>query len=228
MNKKTDAELLAAQIRMSAQRDAIVELLSKTGWTNIELQVELNRLLSKAGAKSLRGESYFAKKLKGDRYGFRGATEVQLRALCKKHGVQWPPSDSLIPRLRRLRDKLAKEDEHDFFMPADKVAESVLYAMRHNALKRAIDASRRLPLEGPSAVDPLPRESQEVIDNLLLRQKIFCCVESILNIPRRYREYHDVESNPEWELSQDPYYKNLEQVEARPKSTLTKRKVAKK
>lgn len=226
MNKKNDAELLAAQLRMSAQRDSVFELLAKTGWSKTKLQVELNRLLSAAGAKSIRGESYFAKKLKGDRCGFRGATEVQLQKLCDKYGVRWPPSDSWARRLRRLRDKLEKEEAQNFLMTPAEFAESQLSAIRRTALQRAIDASRQLPLYGQSAVDPKPHEFQEVIDNLLLREKIFCCVESILNIPRRYREYHDIESDPEWELSQDPYYKRPKKVEA--KSNLAKRKVAKK
>ncbi len=226
MNKKSDAELLAAQVRMSAQRDAVVELMAKTGWSKTQLQVELNRLLSTAGAKNIRGESYFAKKLKGDRSGFRGAPEAQLQALCKKYKVRWPPSDSWAARLRRQRDRLAKEEMGDVFVSPSEFAEAQLYAMRQAALKRAIQASRHLPLQRASDVAHHPHESQEVIENLLLREKIFCCVESILNIPRRYREYHDIDSDPEWEFAQDPYYKRLAKIEA--KSKLAKRKVAKK
>ncbi|MCA3044101.1 MAG: hypothetical protein ACK5RJ_14155 [Burkholderiales bacterium] len=198
MNKKSEAELLAAQMRMAAQRDAVVALLKKKKWSKIKLQSVLNGRLRRAGCEEIRGESYFAKKLRGDRGGFRGPVEAQLRDLCDESDIRWESSDSLRSRVKRLNAKIGQVQNERYYVSRAEFVEEQLSAMREAALRRAIDVSRKLTvsIEAKERVGELhPSESADVLDNLQIRNEIFMAIERILDIPRGYREHYRVDAD---------------------------------
>jgi len=231
MNKKTEAELLIAQSRMAAQRAAVTELLVKTGCTKIQLQQKVNRALARSGSDvQITEKSYFAKKFAGNRSGFRGAIEAALQRLCEKHGIPWHLSYSPMLKVMRLAAKERMVQPSDWIATRAEISAEELRSRRNDVLRRAIEISLHLPasIEAAASIALHPHEFEDVARSVGLRADIFTTVEIILNIPRRYREYHDVDCDPEWELSQDPYYAHLRQIEAKALPKAKNKKVAKK
>lgn len=235
MNKKTDAQLKASQERMRAQRESVAALLKAKDCSGPELQVELNQRLPHS--ERIFGESYFAKKLQGNRGGFRGRVEEELAAMCFDHDISWTPSkptEDLWTKLRRLQSEMRSLGEAPQgwdYSPED-LREMGIHRRIRTTLSHTVELFRQLPVDNKLAKKNLeamfPHEFKSVAADIALRDQIFGAVEMVMDIPRRYRMYHDVEDNPEFELSEDPYYERLGEIRARLGERRGRKKVAKK
>jgi hypothetical protein len=235
MNKKTDAQLKASQERMRAQRESVAKLLKATKWSGPELQVRLNQRLPHS--ERIFGESYFAKKLQGNRGGFRGRIEEELAAMCLSRNIPWEPSkpkEDWWTKLRRLRLEfsLVYEDSQGWDYSPEQLRTMEIHRRIRTTLSHTVDLFRQLPIDNGLAKKNLeaifPYEFKSVAADVAVRDQIFGAVEMVMDIPRRYRMYHDVEDNPEFEFFEDPYYERLGEIRARLGELRGQKKVAKK
>jgi hypothetical protein len=193
MNKKTDAQLKASQERMRAQRESVAKLLKATNWSGPQLQVRLNQLLPHS--ERIFGESYFAKKLQGNRGGFRGRIEEELAAMCLLHGISWAPSkpkEDLRTKLRRLQseDRSRGEDSQEWVYSAEELRRMEILRRVWTTLSHTVGLFRQLPIDTELAKKNLeemfPHEFKSVAADVALRDQIFGAVEMVMDIPRRY------------------------------------------
>jgi len=242
MNKKTPAELAQSRERVHAQLASVAALLRKTRMSGADLQRLLNKRLASSkrrnadDASEIKSESYFAKKLRGDRGGFRGEINSHLCELCIEQKIKWPKGEHFakLLKLAHRAKKRGPNEESDiageeFFRGKENRA---IYKELKAAVGHAIKHGRVLQLNDwfgwgmPSEMNT--QELAEVQAAVALRDKLFQCIEAALKIPYRHREYFALDEDPSDEISKDPFYRWQRSKKKLTRKASTSKKVAKK